>query len=1001
MGVQFEVSLLQILQANMKLRGGQRVSMSCKVQTFFIILCILSIDAETPQEGKVLLDLKSSLKDTNNELFNWDETLDADQYCYWRGVLCDNVTLRVTGLNLSSLNFSGEISPAIGKLKSLVTIDLSHNTISGQIPDEIGDCSSLQYLDLSFNQISGDLPFSISKLKNLESFIVKSNQLSGFIPSTLSQLPNLQVLDLADNSLTGEIPSLLYWSETLQYLGLRKNFLTGHLSPDMYRLSNVVFFDVSTNNLTGVIPDTIGNCTNLQVLLLGCNQLTGEIPYNIGFLPVATLSLQGNMLTGRIPDVLGLMQAMVILDLSNNHFRGPIPAILGNLTYTNKLYLQGNFLSGPIPPELGNMTHLQYLQLNDNNLTGQIPPELGKLDELFELILSDNQLEGSIPQSLRSCQALNSFDAHGNKLTGTIPSSFKDIISLTSLNLSANQLQGHIPEELGYIRNLATLDLSNNYLTGAIPRSIGNLEHLYKIDLSKNKLSGLIPMEFGNLRDIYMMDLSYNHFSGSIPYEFGQLQDLDTLFLNNNNLSGRVPQELSDCLSLIALNLSYNNLSGEIPTVRNFTRFSIESYRGNKGLCGNRIGLPCGPITKPSSGLKSKNLIIGLGLSGAICILALLAWLWKSNQQHDEFGLKELGKSTQGLPRIVILHMDLAGHSFDEIMRLTENLGQKHVIGFGASSTVYKCILKSGKPVAIKKLYSHYQQNTREFEAELDTVGRIKHRNLVSLLGYSLSPHGNLLFYDYMENGSLWDVLHGAKKMKLDWDLRLNIALGAAKGLAYLHHDCNPRIVHRDVKSSNILLDRGFETHLTDFGIAKSISLAKPHTSTLVMGTIGYIDPEYARTSRLNEKSDVYSFGVVLLELLTGRKAVDDETNLHQWVLTKQNNGSVMETVDPILQDADSELVGVSKALQLALLCTKKHPSARPTMYDVVRVLLTLFPVVNTKPALSTHRGFSYPRYLDEYKDSKSKDDLTLGSSSTSANHLFVEFGEVISENTV
>ncbi|KAH7283891.1 hypothetical protein KP509_34G029700 [Ceratopteris richardii] len=956
---------------------------------------------EPPNEGQMLLELKTSLKDLGNELYTWDETAAGNQHCYWRGITCDNATLRVTGLNLSSLNFSGELSPAIGKLKSLLTIDLSHNMLSGQIPDEIGDCSSLQVLDLSYNEIGGDIPFSLSKLKYLETILLKGNRLSGLIPSTLSQLPNLQVLDLADNLLTGEIPSLLFWSETLQYLGLRQNFLTGQLSPEICRMSNLALFDVGSNNLTGTIPDNIGNCSSFEVLILGRNRLTGTIPYNIGFLQVATLSLQGNMLTGTIPEVIGLMQALVILDLSDNHLQGTIPAGLGNLTYTNKLYLQGNYLSGSIPLELGNMTHLQYLQLNDNNLTGHIPSELRKLDELFELNLSDNQLEGTIPDGLRSCISLTSFDAHGNHLTGMIPSAFKDIISLAYLNLSNNRLQGGIPAELGHIRNLDTLDLSKNFLTGHIPTAFGDLEHLLILDLSRNKLSGLIPVEFGNLRDITRIDLSYNQLMGHIPDEFGQLQELYSLFLNSNNLSGTIPQELTNCLSLTALNLSYNHLSGEIPTARNFTRFTIESFRGNKDLCGMNIGFECGHYSPHPTGIKAKNLYLGLGLSGTICVLGILAWwLWKSNQQQCEFD-SDTGKTSQGFPRIITLHMDLAGHSYDDIMRLTDNLGQKHVIGFGASSTVYKCTLKSGKTVAVKKLYNHYQQNTQEFEAELDTVGRIKHRNLVSLLGYSLSPQGNLLFYDFMENGSLWDLLHGSRKMKLDWDLRLNIALGAAKGLAYLHHDCNPRIVHRDVKSSNILLDEGFEAHLTDFGIAKSISLAKAHTSTLVMGTIGYIDPEYARTSRLNEKSDVYSFGVVLLELLTGRKAVDDDINLHQWVLSMQTSVSVMEMIDPIIRDSESEFAAMSKTLQLALLCTKKHPSARPTMYDVVRVLLTLFPAANTKPAVPVHKGFSCPRYLDEYKDSRSKDDLTLGSSSTSANHLFVTFGEVISENTV
>lgn len=699
---------------------------------------------------------------------------------------------------------------------------------------------------------------------------------------------------------------------------------------------------------------------------------------------------------------------MTLRDLSYNSFHGPIPAIFGNLTYTGKLYLQGNNLTGPIPPELGNMSKLQYLQLNDNFLTGPIPPQLGRLQDLWEINLSGNQLDGSIPGNLSCCVSLTSFNAQNNHLTGTIPSQLENIALLSKLNLSGNYLQGNIPPELGHIRELEKLDLSNNYLSWSVPSSIGDLEHLFELNLSKNKLLGVIPVEFGNLRGLYKMDLSYNHLHGLIPQELGQLQDLNILYINNNELFGEIPQELANCLSLIALNLSYNNLTGDIPMVRNFTRFTAESYHGNNGLCGKRIGLMCGPPIQPSLGVKSRSLFIGLGLSVSVCVLALLAWVWKSNHQPDKFGSKKSGKPSSGKtirgpPRIVILHMDLACHTYDDIMRLTDNLSQRYAIGFGASSTVYKCVLKSGKSVAVKKLYNQYQQNIQEFEAELDTVGRIKHRNLVSLHGYFLSSHGNLLFYELMENGSLWDALHGSKKTKLDWNLRLNIALGAAKGLAYLHHDCDPRIVHRDVKSSNILLDESYEAHLTDFGIAKSIVLAKAHTSTLVMGTIGYIDPEYARTSRLNEKSDVYSFGVVLLELLTGRKAVDDETNLHQWVVTKYDGGVVMETVDPALKETHTDLEAISKALQLALLCTKKQLVARPTMHAVVRVLLSLFPALPKKPAAAASLpGAAYPRYLDEYGDSRSKDDLNLTvSSSASAGHLFVRFEEVISQNTI
>ncbi|GMQ02383.1 hypothetical protein CsSME_00048639 [Camellia sinensis var. sinensis] len=359
-------------------------------------------------------------------------------------------------------------------------------------------------------------------------------------------------------------------------------------------------------------------------------------------------------------------------------------------------------------------------------------------------------------------------------------------------------------------------------------------------------------------------------------------------------------------------------------------------------------------------------------------------------------------------PKLVILHMNMALHVYDDILRMTENLSEKYVIGYGASSTVYKCVLKNCKPVAIKRLYSQYPQCLKEFETELETVGSIKHRNLVSLQGYSLSPSGNLLFYDYMENGSLWDLLHGpTKKKKLDWDTRLRIALGAAQGLAYLHHDCSPRIIHRDVKSSNILLDKDFEAHLTDFGIAKSLCTSKSHTSTYIMGTIGYIDPEYARTSRLTEKSDVYSYGIVLLELLTGRKAVDNESNLHHLILSKTANNAVMDTVDPEISATCKDLGAVKKVFQLALLCTKRQPSDRPTMHEVGRVLVSLMPsdttpkqLTPTTPTPTTLPSAKVPCYMDEYANLKTPHSVNCSSMSTSDAQLFLKFGEVISQNS-
>ncbi|GJN29769.1 hypothetical protein PR202_gb18088 [Eleusine coracana subsp. coracana] len=1078
-------------------------------------------------DGQALMALKAEFGNAANALVDWDGGSD---HCAWRGVACNTASFAVVALNLSNLNLGGEISPAIGELKSLQSVDLKGNKLAGQIPDEIGDCVSLKYLDLSFNLLYGDIPFSISKLKQLEELILKNNQLTGPIPSTLSQIPNLKILDLAQNKLTGDIPRLIYWNEVLQYLyepciiglrgnsltgilspdmcqltglcdvrgnnltgtipegignctsfeildisynqisgeipynigylqvatlymlaclpsgisrgtsklagqipdeigdcvslkylygfvfqfavwrhplsllssssckleelilknnqlswthsfhtlsqipnlkildlaqnkltgdiprliywnevlqylGLRGNSLTGILSPDMCQLTGLWYFDVRGNNLTGTIPEGIGNCTSFEILDISYNQISGEIPYNIGYLQVATLSLQGNRLTGKIPEVIGLMQALAVLDLSENELVGPIPPILGNLSYTGKLYLHGNKLSGHIPPELGNMSKLSYLQLNDNELVGTIPSELGKLTELFELNLANNNLEGHIPANISSCTALNKFNVYGNKLNGSIPVGFQKLESLTFLNLSSNNFKGQIPSELGHIVNLDTLDLSYNEFYGPVPPTIGDLEHLLELNLSKNHLTGSVPAEFGNLRSVQVIDISNNNLSGHLPEELGQLQNLDSLILNNNNLAGEIPAQLANCFSLNTLNLSNNNLSGRIPSGKNFSKFPMDSFVGNPMLhvyCQNSA---CGR----SHGTKVISRIACIILGFIILLCLMLLAIYKTNRPEPPE--KGSDKPVQGPPKLVSLQMDMAIHTYEDIMRLTENLSEKYIIGYGASSTVYKCLLKSGKAIAVKRLYSQYNHSLREFETELETIGSIRHRNLVSLHGFSLSPHGNLLFYDYMENGSLWDLLHGpSKKVKLDWDTRLKIAVGAAQGLAYLHHDCNPRIVHRDVKSSNILLDENFEAHLSDFGIAKCVPAAKSHASTYVLGTIGYIDPEYARTSRLNEKSDVYSFGIVLLELLTGKKAVDNESNLHQLILSKADDNTVMEAVDSEVSVTCTDMNLVRKAFQLALLCTKRHPSDRPTMHEVARVLLSLLPAPPVKP---------------------------------------------------
>uniref|UniRef100_A0A166J2G8 non-specific serine/threonine protein kinase n=1 Tax=Daucus carota subsp. sativus TaxID=79200 RepID=A0A166J2G8_DAUCS len=787
--------------------GSKRRKDQFLVMPLFVLVLVFScfaLASSNSDQGATLLEIKKSFRDVDNILYDWRDSPSSD-YCGWRGVTCDNVTLNVVALNLSSLNLDGEISTAIGDLTSLISIDMRGNLISGQIPDEIGDCVALQNLDLSFNELYGDIPFSISKLKQLENLVLKNNNLIGPIPSTLSQIPNLKILDLAQNKLSGEIPRLIYWNEVLQYLGLRGNNLVGSLSPDICQLTSLWYFDVRNNSLTGTIPLSIGNCTAFQVLDLSYNKLTGEIPFNIGFLQVATLSLQGNQLTGNIPSVIGLMQALAVLDLSCNMLSGPIPSILGNLTFTEKL------------------------ELNDNQLSGHIPPALGQLTDLFDLNVANNHLEGPIPDNLSSCTNLNSFNVFGNKLNGTIPSAFERLESMTYLNLSSNNLKGPIPIELSRIGNLDTLDLSHNNLSGPIPK------------------------------------------------ELSQLQNIFSLKLENNNLTGDV-MSLVNCLSLTNLNVSYNNLAGDISQGKNFSGFSPDSFLGNPQICGYWLSSPCHASRPPGRVTISKAAILGIALGALVVLLMILVAACMPHYPAPSLDGSLIKPVKYSAPKLVVLHMNMALHKYEDIMRMTESLSEKYMIGYGASSTVYKCVLKNCRPVAVKKLYTHYPQYLKEFETELETVGSIKHRNLVSLQGYSLSPLGNLLFYDYMENGSLWDIL------------------------------------------------------------------------------------------------------------------------------SKTADNTVMETVDPEISNTCSDLGDVKKVFQLALLCSKKQPSDRPTMHEVVRVLNSLLPSTSPKkgstPALAPAPSAKVPCYMDEYANLKTPHLVNCSSMSTSDAQLFLKFGEVISHNS-
>ncbi|KAK9937724.1 hypothetical protein M0R45_014496 [Rubus argutus] len=281
----------------------------------------------------------------------------------------------------------------------------------------------------------------------------------------------------------------------------------------------------------------------------------------------------------------------------------------------------------------------------------------------------------------------------------------------------------------------------------------------------------------------------------------------------------------------------------------------------------------------------------------------------------------------------------------DVFLKKTLKLSNKDIIGSGGYGTVYKLTVDDSMAFAVKRLNRGNADRDRGFERELESMGDIKHRNIVTLHGYYTNPHYNLLIYELLPNGSLDALLHGRRSMTnkiLDWPSRFKIALGAARGISYLHHDCIPHIIHRDIKSSNILLDQNMEARVSDFGLATLMEPDKTHVSTLVAGTFGYLAPEYFDTGRATVKGDVYSFGVVLLELLTGKKPTDEAfieegTKLVTWVKAVVQDRREEYVLDKNLEGCPVDEINI--VFSIALMCLEPEPSKRPTMAEVVKML--------------------------------------------------------------
>ncbi|TYG81311.1 hypothetical protein ES288_D02G289200v1 [Gossypium darwinii] len=953
------------------------------VLTLFSLLITFSScsSASLINDFHVLVTLKKEFEFPEPFLSSWNSS-DLSSVCSsWVGIGCSKG--RVVSLDLTDMNMGGSVSPQISKLDRLTNLSLAGNNFTGRIV--IGNLSNLRFLNISNNQFHGNLDWNYESIANLEVLDAYNNNFTAVLPVGILALKKLRYLDLAGNYFYGEIPPSYGTLVGLQYLSLSGNDLRGKIPGELGNLKNLkalylgyynvfeggipvefgnlvnlVTVDLSSCELDGPIPHELGNLQLLDALYLHNNQLSGPIPKQLGNLTsLVYLDLSRNALTGEIPSEFVNLKQLRLFNLFMNKLHGSIPDYVAELPYLETLALWMNNFTGVIPKNLGQNGKLQLLDLSSNKLTGTIPLDLCASNQLMILVLMKNFLFGNIPQGLGRCYSLSRVRLGQNYLNGSIPNGFIYLpelslvelqsnylsgtlsengnssskpVKLGQLNLSNNLLSGPLPLSLSNFSSLEILLLGGNQFSGSIPPSIGELRQVLKLDLSKNSLSGTIPPEIGNCFHLTYLDMSQNNLSGSIPPQISNVHILSYLNVSRNLLNQAIPRSIGWMKSLTVIDFSFNDFSGKLPESGQFAVFNASSFAGNPKLCGSLLNNPCNftAITRtPRKAPGDFKLFFALGLLICSIIFATAAIIKAKS-------FKKNGSSSWKMTAFQKLDFTVSD--------ILECVKDGNVIGRGGAGIVYHGKMVNGMEIAVKKLLGLGTSNhDHGFRAEIQTLGNIRHRNIVRLLAFCTNKETNLLVYEYMRNGSLGEALHGKKGAFLGWNLRYKIATEAAKGLCYLHHDCSPLIVHRDVKSNNILLNSSFEAHVADFGLAKFlVGGGASECMSAIAGSYGYIAPEYAYTLKVDEKSDVYSFGVVLLELITGRKPVGEfgeGIDIVHWtkLVTNCRKAEVTSIVDPRLTTVPKD--EAMHLLFIAMLCVQENSIERPTMREVVQML--------------------------------------------------------------
>ncbi|XP_004976815.1 probable LRR receptor-like serine/threonine-protein kinase At1g56140 isoform X5 [Setaria italica] len=899
------------------------------------------------------------------------------------GIKCDctyqnNTVCHITRLKMYALNLAGPIPEELRNLTHLTSLNLMQNYLTGPIPSFLGELTALQYLSLAMNALSGSVPKELGKLVNLIALGISINNLNGSLPPELGNMVKLEQLYIDSSGLSGPLPPSFSKLTSLKTLWASDNDFTGQIPDYIGSLSNLSDLRFQGNSFQGPLPTTLSNLVQLTSLRIGdIVNGSSSLAFISNMTSLNTLVLRNCRISDNLASVnFSQFAKLSLLDLSFNNITGQVPQALLNLNILSFLFLGNNSLSGSLPSSIG--TSLKNLDFSYNQLSGNFPSWVSP--NLTLNLVANNFVVSNSNNSVLLPSGLECLQRDTPCFLGSPQTTSFAVDCGSSSSMSGSDGSVYLPDDanLGpasyYVTGAPTWGVSNVgrfmeaferdyiiqssnasytvYTSTRLFRNTPDSELFQRARMSPSSLRYFgIGLENGN----YVVTLQFAEISFEDSRTWQSLgKRVFDIYIQGERKEQNFDIRKEARGSYAAVQKQYI-----IPVTRNF--LEIHLFWAGKGTCCIPTQGHYGPLISalsvtpaPNAARKrSKNktgAIVGAAVGAVVVGLIVLTGLYVRRQKSRKLSLEQQDLyNTVGRP-------NLFTYSYGELKTASENFNSSNFLGEGGYGSVYKGKLSDGSVVAVKLLSETSRQGKKQFITEIETISQVQHRNLVKLYGCCLEGNNPLLVYEYLDNGSLDKALFGNGRLNLDWPTRFEICLGIARGLAYLHEESSIRVVHRDIKASNVLLDANLNSKISDFGLAKLYDDKNTHISTKVAGTFGYLAPEYAMRGHMSEKVDVFAFGVVILETIAGRPNYDgrlgeDKAYLLEWVWQLYEDDHPLDVTDPRLTEFNSE--EVLRAIRVGLLCIQSSPRQRPPMSRVVSMLVgdIEVPEAVTKPS--------------------------------------------------